>query len=80
MELDRISHIAQEISFAFEDHFDDEEKRELFYSLFNRYLAPLDPTDTLLEPYDAIIKLWRTNPTQFDQLLKEMKESSLIPD
>ncbi|KPK30506.1 MAG: hypothetical protein AMK70_14000 [Nitrospira bacterium SG8_35_1] len=79
MERAEISHIAQEISFAFEDHFNDREKRKLFYTLFDRYLAPLDPADTM-EPYDAIIKLGRSNPAEFDQMVKEMKESALIPD
>jgi hypothetical protein len=34
MDIDKVGLIAQEISFAFEDHFNDVEKRNLFDALF----------------------------------------------
>jgi len=70
---------AQRISFAYEDLFGDENKRKLFGAIFDRFLLPVDPGGRL-EPYDAIIALWRQNPDEFNQMVRELKESSLIED
>ena len=77
MDLDKIGLIAQEISFAFEDHFNDVEKRNLFDSLFVKYLAGVDPSGAMI-PYDAIVLLARKNPDAFEKMLKEMREADLI--
>jgi len=77
MDLDKISLVAQTISFAFEDFFFEEEKKNKFVEFFKKYLTPVDP-DGSLEPYDAIIKLGRSNPSEFDQMVKEMQEAALI--
>jgi hypothetical protein len=77
MDLDKISLIAQTISFAFEDLFSDEKKKNKFVELFEKYLSPVDP-DGNLEPYDAIIKLGRKNPSEFDLMVREMQEAALI--
>ena len=77
MDIDKIGLIAQEISFAFEDHFNDVEKRNLFDAFFVKYFAAVDPSGALI-PYDAIMLLGRQNPDGFEQMLKEMREANLI--
>lgn len=79
MDMEKISLMAQKISFAFEDHYTDEEKREIFNTLFNKYLSQYDPGG-VMEPYDAIIQLGRKNPDEFDRMIQEMKDLSLIAD
>ena len=78
MDMDKIGLIAQEIGFAYEDNFNDVEKRKKFDALFDKYLSPIDPGASL-ETYNAILKLGRKDPTEFDCLLKELREFSLIP-
>jgi hypothetical protein len=75
--IEEIALIAQKISFAFEDFYFNKEKRDLFNALFNRYLSSVDPSGSM-EPYDAIILLARKDPGQFDLMVQEMKEFSLI--
>ena len=69
--------IAQKIGFAYEDLFGDVERRKLFEAIFERFLNPVDP-EGKLEPYDAMVALWRQNPDGFDKMVKELKDSSLI--
>ena len=76
MDLERISFIAQEISFAFEDNFHIKAKKDLFLALFAKYLSDVDPGITT-DPYDAIISLGRKDPAAFENLLKEVKEHDL---
>lgn len=76
---ERAGRIAQKISFAFEDLYQDESKQKMFYTFFDRYLLPLDPGGRM-DPYDAIIALWRINPEEFEQMIMEMKEKKLVPD
>ena len=68
---------AQKISFAYEDLFGNEDKRKLFEAIFARFLNPVDPGGKL-EPYDAIVVLWRQNPDEFSKMVEELKASSLI--
>ncbi len=77
MDLDKISTIAQTISFAFEDLFFDENRKNQFVAYFERYLEPVDPGGRM-EPYDAIIQLGRKSPETFDRMVNEMKEAGLI--
>jgi hypothetical protein len=79
VDIERITIIAQKITFAFEDLYLDKTKREMFIALFNRYLTPVDPAG-VMEPYDAIVSLGRKEPEEFDRMIKEMKKHSLISD
>ncbi len=79
MNFDHMALIAQKISFAFEDHFFDEKKRNIFTALFNKYLQPVDPSGAM-EPYDALVLLGRQNPAEFALMVKDMKEKGLITD
>lgn len=77
MDIEKISLIAQEISFAFEDMFHNKSKKGIFVSLFNKYLNAVDPGITT-DPYDAIIALGRKDPAAFENMLKELKKKNLI--
>ena len=79
MDMEKITMTAQKISFAFEDLFDDKEKRAVFDALFNRYLSEIDPTGVMTH-YDAIVSLGRKAPDDFNQMVKEMQEMELISD
>jgi hypothetical protein len=79
MDIEKISLMAQKISFAFEDLYPDKEKRELFNAIFNKYLSQFD-SHGVMEPYDAIILLGRKNPEEFDRMIQEIKDLSLITD
>ncbi len=68
---------AQRISFAYEDLFGDKEKRKIFEAIFERFLDPVDP-EGAMEPYDAMVALWRKNPDGFDHMVTELDKSSLI--
>jgi len=76
-DVEEAGRLAQQISFAFEDWYHDEDKKRMFHALFNRYLEPVDPAGQM-EPYDAIIALWRKNPSEFDQLLSELRDKKLL--
>lgn len=78
MDMDKIGLLAQEISFAFEDHYSDAEKRQAFDGIFHKYLSTVDPESAMI-PYDAMIKLGRSNPAEFEMMVREIKEKSLIP-
>jgi hypothetical protein len=77
MDIEKISFIAQEISFTFEDNFHKKNKRELFSAIFNKYLTDVDPGITT-DPYDAIIALGTKDPAAFENMLKELKEKDLV--
>jgi hypothetical protein len=68
---------AQKISFAYEDLFGDKSKRKIFGAIFDRFLLPVDPAGSM-EPYDAIIALWRHSPDEYDQMVRELEKFSLI--
>lgn len=76
--MEEAGRLAQTISFSYEDHYHVQEKRKMFQALFERYLSPVDPSGSM-EPYYAIILLWRKNPAEFDQMVREMKDHRLIP-
>ena len=77
MDLDKISLTAQKISFAFEDLFFDENKKNRFVALFEKYLEPIDPGGRM-DIYDAAIQLGRKKPQEFDKMVKKMEEAGLI--
>jgi hypothetical protein len=77
MEYEKIAMMAQTISWAFEDQFFEKGKRRMFQMIFEKYLNPVDPAGTL-EPYDAIIKLGRKSPDEFERMVAELREKGLI--
>jgi hypothetical protein len=77
MDLEKVALIAQTITWAFEDQFFEKDKRRMFQLIFERYLNPVDPAGEL-EPYDAIIKLGRKSPDDFNKMVKELRDKGLI--
>ena len=73
MDIDKISLIAQEISFAFEDTFHKKNKKDLFTAIFDKYLTAVDPGITT-DPYDATIALGKKDPAAFEKMVKELKD------
>lgn len=78
-DIEKVALMAQKISFAFEDQFSDVQKRKLFFALFDRYLSPVDPEGSM-DTYDAIIQLGRKEPAEYNRMVQEMKDMSLISD
>lgn len=78
-DVEKAGALAQKISFAFEDHFEDLNKRKLFQALFSRYLSSVDPNGEM-EIYDAIVLMGRKEPEEFERMIKEMKDNGLITD
>jgi len=68
--------IVQKIIFAFEDSYHDREQRDLFYMFFKRYAMRVDPEGDM-EPYDALILLWRKYPDEFAHMREEMKDKGI---
>jgi hypothetical protein len=79
LDTDKIALIAQNIVFTFEDSFHDKDKQHKFSALFDTYLAPLDPNETM-DLYELIVLLGRKNPSEFERMLEEMRRASLIFD
>lgn len=76
-DYDEIAHIAQNISHSIEDSFFDDNKKNMFDSIFNRYLKEVDP-DGNMESYYAIIKLGLKDKPKFTKMVEELKVKGLI--
>jgi len=72
-----IEDMAMKIFNAYEDVFYEKEKNKIFENLFDKYLTIADPVGTM-EPYDAIVSLGHRHRLEFDQMVKALKEQSLI--
>jgi predicted urease superfamily metal-dependent hydrolase len=77
--MGEIENMAMKIFNAFEDFYLDKEKRTYFEALFDKYLSIVD-IDGKTETYDAIVSLGRYHPVEFDQMVKALKDQSLLPD
>lgn len=75
--MPEIEDTAFKISAAFEDHYFEIEKRNAFSSVFNKYLSIADPEGTM-EPYEAVLELGYRHRDVFDEMLRRLKELSLI--
>lgn len=72
-----IEDAAFRIVAAFEDFYFEKDKKNIFVTLFNKYLSIADPEGEM-EQYDAIVALGYRHRDEFDRMVKEMKERSLI--
>ncbi|MEW6117204.1 MAG: hypothetical protein AB1553_09935 [Nitrospirota bacterium] len=75
--MPEVEDIAFKISAAFEDDYFVAAKRNLFNAVFNKYLPIVDPAATM-EPYEAIVELGYKHRNEFDEMVKALKELSLI--
>lgn len=77
--MSEIEDMAMKIFHAYEDFCLDKEKCKIFEDLFDRFLTAVD-IDGKAEPYDAIVQLGLLHPAEFDEMVKILKDKSLIPD
>ena len=75
--MGEIENIAMKICNIYEDFYFDKEKRKIFDDLFNRYLSVVDLHGTM-DVYEAIVSLGRGHRFEFDQLVKALKDQSLL--
>ncbi|BCB95869.1 hypothetical protein JZK55_07910 [Dissulfurispira thermophila] len=75
--MPEIEDIAFKISAAFEDNYFIIPKRNAFNAVFDKYLSLSDPTASM-EPYEAIVQLGYRFRTEFDEMVKQLKELALI--
>jgi len=77
--MSEIQDMAMKIFNAFEDFYLDKDKRKIFNELFDRYLSIVD-IDGQMDTYDAIVSLGIHHRSEFDQMVKILKEKSLISE
>lgn len=77
--MSEIQDMAMKIFHAFEDFYLDKDKRKIFNDLFDRYLSIVD-VDGRMDTYDAIVSLGLYHRSKFDQMVKVLKEHSLISE
>lgn len=77
--MGEIENMAMKIFNAYEDFYLDKDKRKIFEGFFDKYLTIVD-VDGKTEPYDAIVLLGLYHRSEFDQMVKVLKDNSLIPD
>ena len=77
--MEDIKKIAMKIFHSYEDFYLDKEKRKIFEDLFDKYLMKVDSTGKM-EIYDAVIKLAGQYRDDYDQMVKALKEHSLLPE
>ncbi len=74
-----IEDTAMKIFNAYEDFYLDKDRRKIFEDLFDKYLSIVDTTGHT-ETYDALVLLGTYHRTMFDQMVKILKDHSLLPD
>jgi len=77
--MEDIKKIAMKIFHSYEDFYLDKENRKIFEDLFDKYLLKVDSTGKM-EIYDAVIKLAGQYRDDYDQMVKALKEHSLLPE
>jgi len=77
--MKEIADMAMKIFNAYEDYYLDKDKSKIFETLFDKYLTIVNK-DGKTEPYDAIIWLGINHRPEFDQMVKVLKDHSLITD
>jgi hypothetical protein len=77
--MGQIEDIALKIYHAYEDFYLDKEKRKIFEDLFDRYLTKVDTYGTM-DVYEATTALGLNYRLEFDQMVKTLKDHSLLPE
>jgi hypothetical protein len=77
--MENIKKIAMKIFHSYEDFYLDKENRKIFEDLFDKYLMKVDSTGKM-EIYDAVIKLAGQYRDDYEQMVKTLKEHSLLPE
>lgn len=77
--MKEIADMAMKIFNAYEDYYLDRDKAKIFETLFDKYLTIVNE-DGKTEPYDAIVWLGINHRPDFDEMVKVLKDHSLITD
>jgi hypothetical protein len=77
--MKEISDMAMKIYHAYEDFLLDKDKKKIFDDLFDKYLSVVY-IDGKTDIYDAVVLLGLHHRSEFDQMVKFLKEQSLIID
>lgn len=77
--MEDVKNIAMKIFHSYEDYYLDKEKRKIFEDLFDKYLTKVDTSGTM-EIYDAAVNLAQQYRSDFDTMIKTLKEHSLLPE
>ncbi len=77
--MGEIEDMAMKIFNAYEDFYLNKDKRKIFEDLFDKFLSTVDINEKM-EPYDVIVALGISHRSEFDQMVKSLKDQSLIPD
>jgi hypothetical protein len=72
-----IEDLAMKVVHAYEDNYFDRAKRDVFDTLFNRYLGMVDLAGDM-DPYEAVVSLGRQYRPEFDQLVTALRDRKLI--
>lgn len=75
--MPEVEDLAFKIIAAFEDEYFLPAKRNAFNAVFNKYLPLVDPQGSM-DPYDASVELGYSHRAEFNEMIKELKEQSLI--
>lgn len=62
---------------AYDDHYMDKAKRNIFEGLFANYLPLVDPAGSM-EAYDSLVLLADRHRAEFDLIVSELKRLSLL--
>jgi hypothetical protein len=76
--MGEIENVAMRIFNAYEDYYLDEERRKIFEELFDKFLAPVD-AEGKAEPYEVMLLLGERSRSDFDRMVKILRDHSLIP-
>ena len=74
-----IENMAMKIFYAYEDFYLDKDKSKIFEDLFDRYLLKVHDGGQL-GPYEAIVALGYRHSDEFHEMVRILKEQSLISD
>lgn len=77
--MGEIENTAMKIIHVYEDFYLDKEKRKILDNLFDRFLSIVD-INGQMDIYEATVALSRSHPREYAELLKALKDESLISD
>jgi len=75
--MSEIEDTAIAIINAYDDHYMDKAKRNVFEHLFTNYLSLVDPAGSM-EAYDSLVLLANSHRAEFDIIVSELKKLSLL--
>ena len=75
--MSTVEETAVAIINAYDDHYMDKAKRNVFEHLFTNYLSMVDPSGSM-EAYDSLVLLANRHRAEFDFIVSELKRLSLL--